>query len=445
MLKDYTINGTETQFNATSAPFYVFYNGSARYSAISTDPKNQTQLLNIELRPRRYVVTFDLNFTETEEDHITGMDKYYAGQDEKQRFFSTLHLWSFETDFSDAVPNRNGYNFLGWYDEQGNRVYGVDADVAKDVSVTAKWEKAFKVTFHANNDDIDYDVFRTYYENGASFDDNGKNFALSENGTLESFYDIPEYEYSTHNKYIFKGWYLDKDNNNDSRPITFNEVYTEDTDVYAHWIVTGTVEKDANDSKITSYGGSYPGYDLIGVQIRQAQNDSVEHYGEVASGLRFVTILSEDVYKQVNALNAQNVNSAEYGYALAKTATAEKYCGNTENYEIEYKAENVNGVDTTTSYKYVSNVKCSGVNDHFNSTKYRLYTAVVTFKNKEGDALIEAQAQKLLARSYIRYTDANGLLRTHYNNYTSGSHAFGTYSGCSASYAEAFELINPVG
>ena len=444
-LKDYTINGTKTQYDANSAPFYVYYNGSARYSATNTNPKNQTQLLTIELRPRRYVVTFNLNFTETDSDHITGMDNYYSGIEDSKRVFTALHLWSYETDFSDAIPKRDGYEFLGWYDKDGNEVTKVEADVAENVTVTAKWRKAVTVTFHANNEDIDYDIFRKYYEYGVSFEDDKKSFSLNENETLDSFYDIPEYEYSTHNKYIFKGWYLDKDNNNDSRPITFNEVYTEDTDVYAHWIVTGTVEKDANDSKITSYGGSYPGYDLIGVQIRQAQNDSVQHYGEVASGLRFVTILSEDVYKQVNALNAQNANGAEYGYALAKTATAEKYCGNTENYEIEYKAENVNGVDTTTSYKYVSNVKCSGVKDHFNSNKYRLYTAVVTFKNKEGDALIEAQAQKLLARSYIRYTDANGLLRTHYNNYTSGSHTFGTYSGCSASYAEAFELINPVG
>ena len=44
--------------------FYVFYNGSARYSALN----GQSQLLTIELQPRRYKVTFDLNFAVDKND-----------------------------------------------------------------------------------------------------------------------------------------------------------------------------------------------------------------------------------------------------------------------------------------------------------------------------------------------------------------------------------------
>ena len=34
------------------------------------------------------------------------------------------------------------------------------------------------------------------------------------------------------------------------------------------------------------------------------------------------------------------------------------------------------------------------------------------------EQIAQAKQQDLLARSYIRYTDANGLLRTYYNDYT---------------------------
>lgn len=149
-------------------------------------------------------------------------------------------------------------------------------------------------------------------------------------------------------------------------------------------------------------------------------------------------MLSEDVYNQINALRPENENGAEYGYVIAKTATAQKYAGDTQGYRLEYKGANVNGKNTTTEYKYVQNAKCSGVPDHFNGKNYRLYTAVVTYKNLECQALEQAHSQAMVARSYIRYTDANGLFRTHYNNYT----ATNTYHGCSSSFNLAKSLMN---
>lgn len=61
--------------------------------------------------------------------------------------------------------------------------------------------------------------------------------------------------------------------------------------------------------------------------------------------------------------------------------------------------------------------------DHFNSKAktYRIYSLVVTYDskgNKTDEQIAQAKQQDLLARSYIRYTDANGLLRTYYNDYT---------------------------
>lgn len=435
LLQNYTINGDEATYNSDDAPFYVNYNGSASYTPVEgLTPEHQTQLLTIELLPKTYTVTFDPGFNETEEDYMENMDDY-AEEIDGKIVHNTDHVWSYDTDISDVIPTREGYDFLGWYDENGNKVTEIDASVHEDVTVTAKW--SFKVIFHANNKDIDYDVFRTYYPNGVEVTGEN-NFNLHPDGSLDSFYAIPEFEYYTHNNYVFKGWYLDEDNDNDTRPINWKELYTGPADVYAHWILVEDVEKDENDTKLYDNSGMYPGYDLLGVQIRDILDENNDHYGEQGTGLRFVTVLSEDVYSQINILSPKNANGAEYGYALAKTATAQKYATGKDGYKLEYKGANVNGKNTTTEYKYIQNLKCSGVPDHFNGKDYRLYTAVVTFKNLEDDALEQAQSQAIVARSYIRYTDANGLFRTHYNNYTGTN----TYHGCSASFELAKSLMN---
>lgn len=41
------------------------------------------------------------------------------------------------------------------------------------------------------------------------------------------------------------------------------------------------------------------------------------------------------------------------------TDTANTYANGDSNYELQYKNSNVNGVDTTTTYKYIKNVDCT--------------------------------------------------------------------------------------
>lgn len=444
-LDSYTADGTEIQYNAEKAPFFVYYNGSARYSALEgLNPAHQTQLLTIELAPKRYNVNFNMNFTETEADYIENFENYTIQVDGKT-VYRTGHVWSYETDLSDAIPTRTGYKFLGWYDNLDNLVTKIDAAVAQDVELTAKWEELFTVTFHANNSDIAEDVFRVYYENGNAPENA---LVLNDNNTVATFYDVPQFSYTDHNKYVFKGWYLDEDNDDNSRPVKWTDVYTEATDVYAHWIEVDAVAKDAEDSKAIPYAdGMYPGYDLTGVQIRDIKKDDVAHYGEAGTGLRFVTVISEKLYGDIKAIETRdgktpNANGAEYGYVIAKTSTTEKAAQtagiSNDDYNLEYCGENVNGVDTRDAYKYVQNVKCSGVPDHKDYTDYRLYTAVITYDGLEGDALTAAHNAEITARSYIRYTDANGLTRIYYNNYT-GTASFG---GCSASFTSASGVVN---
>lgn len=426
LLKSYEADGNNTAVDV-NVPFFVYYNGSARYDEYATlegyKDFNQTQLLTITLQPKRYTINFDQNFEETEEDHIVGFEKYTvsAGQ------YLTGHIWSYETDISDAIPARTGYKFLGWFDEDGNKVEVVEAGVAEDITLTAKWEKLFAVTFHANNKDIAEDVFRVYFEQGNTPDGA---MTLNDDNTISSFYHIPEFEYETHNKYIFKGWYLDEDNDNDSRPISWDDIYIEDTHVYAHWITSDTVSKDAEDTKQTG-SDVYSEYDLIGVQIREIKHDSEEHYGTAGSGLRFITVLSENVYQQITDISEANKSGAEYGFVVAKKNTIEKYAQG-DNYNIQYKGSNVNGVDTTADYSYVQNMKCSGLpKDHRNYSDYRLYTAVITYDKVAPEALESAHKTEMTARAYLRYTDANGLYRTYYNNYEG---VVRDYSACSASF-----------
>ena len=287
-----------------------------------------------------------------------------------------------------------------------------------------------KVVFHSNNTEaLDGDIFRTYYPAASASSDSG-HYTLNQDGTISAFYEIPEFDRLTHNKYVFKGWYLE-----DDTPINWSDVYNETTHIYAHWIETGSVEKEAEDKKNTG-SNTYAGFDLVGVQIRDAAADTGLHYGNSGSGLRFITVLSEKLYQEINAIG--NGNEAEYGFVLARSSTADRYAGNDEDYTLQLKGKNINGVDTTSTYSYVQNFKCSGVEDHYNGESYRLYTVVITYKNYTDEKLEEAYKEYYSARSYISYVDANGLERVYYNNYTGKSLLYG---GCSTSFADIRNMM----
>lgn len=288
-----------------------------------------------------------------------------------------------------------------------------------------------KVIFHANNQDAKGgDDFRTYYPAGSVPAESELN-SLNADNTVSMFYDIPEFDYNTHNKYIFKGWYLDEKSTDN--PIDWNATYSGTTHVYAHWINVGTVQKTDTKDTVES---TYLGFDLIGVQIRDKEVDKTNHYGEAGSGLRFITVLSEEVYEQINAI-AGNGEGAEYGFVLARSSTAERNAVNNNDFTLQLKGENINGINTSTTHSFVQNLKCSGVEDHYKGEDYRLYTAVITYKNHTGDRLEQEYNEKFAARSYIKYYDANGVERVHYNNYKGESF----YGGCSTSFAAVRDIV----
>ena len=294
-----------------------------------------------------------------------------------------------------------------------------------------------KVVFHSNNPDAQQDdIFRTYYTIGAALSEN--EYHLTQSGQVNVFYDIPTYEYNTHNGYIFKGWYMSTEE--DAQPMDWNASYTEETHIYAHWIYVGDVAKE-DDGKIY-VTDTYSEYDLLGNQIRTAEQNPGAHYGDAAPGLRFVASLSERVYQEMNNIHVNNNAGVEYGFVIAFTKAAQA-SANGEDYMLKYKHTSLNGEDTSKTYSYVNNTPCrvagQPVDDHYSGEQYRLYTAVITYKGLEGEQLVNAQNTAFIGRAYMRYFDANGLERVHYNNYTGDSQ---TYGGVNTSYAIVSNLLN---
>lgn len=356
----------------------------------------------------------------------------------------------------------DGYRFVGWYEKTddgetyiNNRTSHTYAVDDSSTTLYAKFEHDdYRIRFHINdpsetlanaNDDVYVSYMPTYDETA----ERETVRYLNTDKTVSSFYDIPEVIGTGSQKMVFKGWYRNKANDDDSNPIKFNGTkFVADADVYAHWIDIGTVSKAQDDDKIGV--SNYYRFDLFGTQIRNADDDEnypVKPSSFDKSGLRFVTSFSEKLLSDIDKLDGTKTRP-EYGYVLAKKSTAEKAAQlagvSSDSYELEYNGTNVNGKDTTAklSYGYVTNVNCtssksySGIVplDHFNSDNYRIFSLVITYK-KGGSS---AQSQDVIARPYIRYTDANGLFRTYYSDYTGNSKLYG---GCSTSFNSVKNII----
>ncbi len=403
----------------------------------------------------------DGTYTDSNTGGTVSIEKTDEVYDYSENTDGSFEYYSYmNRDFNVSAKAKAGYVFLGWYDEDGN-LLTLSENHKAQVTNIGKTEYArfkynsYNVRFHINDEDTvstasdtsaDVITDRIYSPSYVEGDRN-----LNSDNTISYFYDIPKTTKNGQQTYkVFKGWYLNKDNDDDSKPIVWSKTkFDIDTDVYAHWIDRGTVAKDSSDTKQTG-SSSYIGFDLFGVQLRSAEKDPNYPDGTgstpayATQGLRFVTSLSEDLLNQINALDSKTKPS--YGYVLAKTSTANTYAKGSSDYELQYNGKNVNGVDTTTTYKYIKNVDCTSKKtnsasaitlDHFNASKYRIYSLVVTYDNLSPELIANAIKQPVVARSYIRYTDANGLLRTYYNDYSGTS----TYKGCSTSYSKVKDFI----
>lgn len=313
-----------------------------------------------------------------------------------------------------------------------------------------------KIDYHINNADIidakyddgkpetDDDIFTSYVEKAT-----GKDVKVGE--TIDEFYTVPEVVPTATNScpYIFKGWYYDRENDNDSHPVKFGtDKYAKD--IYAHWIKVDNVKKDADDPTMFQDGGddTYGGFDLAGVQIRKKMLD--HNFEEVTpGGMRFITSLSMDVVNEINKIKPNNI---EYGYVAAThKGWIDYHCDGVKHgsdEKLKYVSETANGIDTSSAkatnenyFGFAKNVNCTskvtnsknGVvrRDHQNFDKYLLYSLVITYEDAGSD-----KGKDVLARPYIRYKDANGLERVAYSEYT-GTNVLG---GCYTNYNRVADM-----
>ena len=400
------IEGSEIPYEEKSSYYYV------AYFVLTVD----------EEEPMQYTVTY----TDGEADGAAFYDHTY-GLTQSGDTYPTVPAFPYEAVWENHI-------FLGWVLEGGDGSVLSDAQVqamtvTENMVFHAQWKALFSVVFHSNNSASESGEIFRIYRSDASQQQSGE--YLLNQGAVDVFYDIPTFEYTVHNGYIFKGWYLGAQDG--AAPMDWDASYTEETHIYAHWITVGEVVKE-DDGKIYEYA-SYPEYDLLGNQIRTAPQNPGAHYGDAAPGLRFITSLSERVYQEMNGIHPENNDGVEYGFVIAFANAAKDM--------LKYKHASLNGEDTTATHSYVNNVPCrvsgQAVDDHYAGEAYRLYTAVVTYKNLEGDALTNAQNTQFIGRAYMRYFDANGLERVHYNNYTGDSQTFGGVKTC---YAEVQQMVS---
>ncbi|MBQ9248331.1 MAG: hypothetical protein IJ171_07065 [Ruminococcus sp.] len=359
--------------------------------------------------------------------------------------------------YSSAYPTNN---YIYEYDDLGKitarleleggrnnytTVYGKKiATIGDDKEIRLVRKKT--VDCHINNDVIDYK-----YNNDDIFTDEitaaGTTITLGDK--ITSFYTVPEPATDKLHScpYIFKGWYYDKANDNNSRPVKFDEdVYTGGKDIYAHWIEVNDVAQDSRDpyglpNGYTAYGG----FDMAGVQIREDRTRDSNFDGESKpGGMRFITSLSMDVVNEINSIQENNI---EYGYVAANATSDDWITYHKEaGRKLQYASENTNGVNTVSDdpdktsnenyFAFATNINCTSrrmnpngvvANDHRNYNGYLLYTLVITYEGEDASAF----NKNVLARPYIKYTDANGLPRVANSDYRGTSNTLG---GCYTSY-----------
>lgn len=415
----------------TSATVDLSRNGKNKTAGAAIDA-NDTFVINVN---EVYVdVTYYQNFN-SEDTTVTSVEKVVKGS-------TVVSI--------PLAPEHSGYTFNGWYTARSGGEQALPAATySTGTALYAQWTyTGFAINFYGT-DQSETPCYTI---------------------TVGSGEKIPEIEFynatpDRGNGYVFKGWYY-----NDGSVVDKNTTYTADANLYAHWATVTDVDKDNNDNNIIS--GKYSGYGLKGVQIRKENLTDGNNLDEnnqpkkMPGGLRFITSLSQSLLDEIDEIDGSvDGTNIEYGYAVTKKEMLDGYLEHyfpsqedRAGYKIKNCDTNVNGVNTTgtvkprtadNDYRYVTNVNCTSLDydenaaeanrkyDHKKYGNYRLYTMVITYEDESaGDKSVD-----IVARPYLKYTDANGLLRYRYDDYV-GTNVCG---GCSVSYNSIESFAGKVG
>lgn len=431
--KEYTAtDGTTVTIQKYSSYVTLKFSRNNKYVTFYGRESYQSKAIDRALYLTPNSNTGDINnytFSSTPDDEIVTINYYLSAAPFKDYIYEYDDLGKIT---AKLVFEGGRYSYTN--------VYGKKTTVIGDENEVRLVRK--KPNYHINNEEIDdnydnNDIFTSYVEAATK--------EIKVGDTIERFYTIPEVKATESSScpYIFKGWYYDKDNDNDSNPVNFGtDKYSKD--IYAHWIKVENVAKDADDDNELppTYNNSYGGFDLVGVQVREGIKDTNFGYEKKPGGLRFVTSLNMDVVNQINAIKP-NKDNIEYGYVAATNEGWINYHSKYTDRKLQYASTNTNGIDTSSAtvaddnyFGFASNINCTsrrtnsgGIvkEDHRNFDNYLLYTLVITYENVNDDA----KDKNVLARPYIKYFDANGLERVAYSEYRGNSNKLG---GCYTSY-----------
>lgn len=170
----------------------------------------------------------------------------------------TMHYVKIQTDTekvaAESTPVRNGYTFLGWYTDDGNRADFEDT-VCGPKTLYAHWAKNVAVTFRIVNgtwsggaaEDKTVTVVLYPQADGTASSTAYKDERCS-SGTKVTLDKTP-----TRESYTFTGWYADKALTQKITSVTMNS----DKTVYAGWEATGVPDKLNGDDHF-AYVIGYP-------------------------------------------------------------------------------------------------------------------------------------------------------------------------------------------
>lgn len=132
-------------------------------------------------------------------------------------------------------PSKDGYKFLGWFEDGVAEAFDFNTEITKDTTLTAKWEaNTYTVTFDPNADDAT--VSQT-----------------SKKVTFDAPYgDLPT---PTRAHHTFKGWYLDgnKITATDTVKKAENHTLKADWSINSHWLTIKYLDKRTGKEVATEY------------------------------------------------------------------------------------------------------------------------------------------------------------------------------------------------
>jgi uncharacterized repeat protein (TIGR02543 family) len=219
---------------------YAYANGQDTVTYSYTDEKNVYELEKIQIGDKTYqAVDGQCEFTMPIKDceaevtlkEIEYSIVYHLNGGENNALNPDTYTYSSGFTLGNAV--RNGYTFLGWYQEEecsGERVNAIAQGTTGNVELWAKWE-ANSYTISFADDDLNLEEITATYESDIS---------------------DKKPENPTSDEYVFDGWYTDQELQEE---FTFDTMPAKDVVLYAKWSKVSIEDVDVADIANGIYSG----------------------------------------------------------------------------------------------------------------------------------------------------------------------------------------------